>query len=330
MCLEKRILPDYFGILEENKIAKYNQSKSIKVCFDREEEIDALWKKHDEALDAIHLSDVPPKQSLLDLKIEIAKRLFSNCCFCERRCGVDRNIETGKCGVKKASITSEFLHTGEEDILVPSHTLFFSGCTFNCVFCQNWDISQRICGFHVQPEKIADIIIKRIGEGSRNVNWVGGDPTPNILYILQVLKNLNANIPQVWNSNMYCSVESMKLLHGIVDIYLSDFKFGNNYCAKRLANVDDYIEIVCRNHEIAYEHSEMIIRHLVMPNHIECCSKPSIDWISEHVPGVLINIMSQYKPEYHADEYEDISRSITMCEVADLKKYAKMKNLVLI
>ncbi len=327
MSLERNILPEYFGILEENRIPKYIQSKYTKVNFDENEKTDKLWEKHDKALDKNKFSETIPEKSLLDLKIEIAKRIFSDCHFCERKCRVNRNKDEGICGVKKASISSEFLHMGEEYLLIPSHTIFFSGCTFKCVFCQNWDISQRVSGFYIDPEKMADIIKKRKKQGSKNVNWVGGDPTPNILYILLVLKNLDINISQIWNSNMYCSVESMKLLDGITDLYLTDFKYGNNKCAKKFSKVDNYFEIITRNHKIAYENGDMIIRHLVMPNHIECCSKPIIDWISENIPDIFVNIMDQYRPKYKAKEYEDISSSVSIKEINKIETYAKNKNI---
>jgi putative pyruvate formate lyase activating enzyme len=224
-------------------------------------------------------------------------------------------------------ITSEFLHLGEESVLVPSHTIFFSGCTFHCVFCQNWDISQQITGFYIKPSQLADIIETRHNQGSKNVNWVGGDPTTNLYYILETLNQLDINIPQVWNSNMYCSIETMKLLDGVIDLYLTDFKYGNDKCAKRLSLVDNYLEIVKRNHKMVYENSEMIIRHLVMPNHVECCSKPVIKWISENIPDSVINIMAQYRPEYHAHEYKDISRKIYIGEVIDVKEYAEKKGI---
>ena len=330
MSLKRNILTNYFGILEQNRIPKFIQSKYIEVDFDNKEKIEDLWKIHDKALEKIKLCETKPDQSILDLKNEIANRIFKKCHFCERRCSVDRNKESGACGVKYASIASEFLHMGEENVLVPSHTIFFSGCTFNCVFCQNWNISQKINGLYIKPEKMTEIIKKKENQGSKNVNWVGGDPTPNILYILNVLKNLEVSIPQIWNSNMYCSVESMKLLDGIIDLYLTDFKYGNNLCAKRLSKVDNYFEIVKRNHKLAYKNGDMIIRHLVMPNHVECCSKPIIDWIYDNLTDVFVNVMGQYRPEYNADKYADISRSVSIPEVNEVKNYAKEKGIFLI
>jgi len=306
----RTLLSKYFDILEENRTAKYLQCKHIPVSFTSSETFDILWKKHDKVIEKMKLDEIEPKQSLHDLKIELASRIFQKCCFCERRCSVDRTKKSGNCGVKEPGISSEFLHIGEERVLVPSHTIFFSGCTFHCVFCQNWDISQTNSGIYIKPEKLVDIIHKRKMQGARNVNWVGGDPTPNLTYILNVLKLCNDNIPQVWNSNMYCSTETMNLLNGVIDMYLTDFKYGNDECAKRLSNVDNYLKIIKRNHKIAHKNGMMIVRHLVM------------EWISKNLPNAVVNIMAQYRPEYHAYDYNDISRSVSMDEFLQVKEYA--------
>ena len=318
----RKILSRYFAILEENETAQYLDCKRIAVDFNKCASIQSLWKKHDSALKKMKVHDATPKLSLLDLKIELANRIFQDCILCERRCRIDRRKSAGNCGVKEARIASEFMHIGEERVLIPSYTIFFSGCTFHCVFCQNWDISQQTCGVTIKPDLVATAITKRKNEGARNVNWVGGDPTSNLPYILNVLKNCEENIPQVWNSNMYCSKETMKLLKGVIDVYLTDFKYGNNDCAKRLSRVDDYCKIVKRNHVISYKQGELIIRHLVLPNHTTCCSEPIIKWIKNNIPEVVVNVMAQYRPEYHADNYEDITRHITTEEYIHVKKYA--------
>jgi putative pyruvate formate lyase activating enzyme len=114
----------------------------------------------------------------------------------------------------------------------------------------------------------------------------------------------------------------MNLLNGVFDVYLTDFKYGNNNCAKKLSQIDKYFETVSRNHKIAYENGEIILRHLVMPNHFNCCSKPILDWIINNIPNCVVNIMAQYRPEYKAIEFEDISRSVFANEFNDVKKYA--------
>ena len=122
---------------------------------------------------------------------------------------------------------------------------------------------------------------------------------------------------------MYCSTETMKLLSGVIDLYLTDFKYGNDQCARRLSKIDNYLEVVKRNHKLAVEDGDVIIRHLVMPNHVECCSKPILNWLSENIPDAVVNIMGQYRPEYQADRYEDISRKVRFEEVKEVKNYAK-------
>ncbi len=261
--------------------------------------------------------------------IDKAYEIYGRCHLCEHRCGIDRRERMGRCKARLGSIASHFFHYGEEDVLVPSYTIFFSGCTFNCVFCQNYDISQFQAGIYIEAEKLAWIIDGIVGR-ARNVNWVGGEPTPHLPYILEVLEKCSANLPQVWNSNMYCSVETMDILKHVMDVYLTDFKYGNDGCAERLSKVKNYWEIVTRNHEIAYRQGEMIIRHLVMPNHIECCSIPVLEWIADNVPDAAVNVMAQYYPTYRAFEYEDINRRISNEEYQKVYSHAVKLGLNLI
>lgn len=318
----KSLLRRYSNILDGEAEAKYLEAKSIEVNFSRSDGIETLWEEHERALENPKFAD-NPERSLLDLKIEIAERILKRCRFCERRCGADRTKSYGVCKVRESRVASEFLHIGEEYMLIPSYTVFFSGCTFNCVFCQNWDISQNVCGVYIEPERLAEMISVRKSQGALNVNWVGGDPTPNLAYILKVLKFCDENIPQIWNSNMYCSLEAMKLLNGVIDLYLADFKYGNNRCAERLSNVKRYLEVVERNHLIAYKQGDLLIRHLVMPNHIECCTRYVLEWISKNVPDSVVNVMEQYRPEYKASDYEDISRPLRMSEYMEAMRIAK-------
>jgi len=142
----------------------------------------------------------------------------------------------------------------------------------------------------------------------RNVNFVGGEPTPQLPFILDALQYVKSNIPTVWNSNFYMSLKSMNLLKNVIDIYLSDWKYWNNKCAERLSKVKNYLEIIKRNHDLAFKNSEMIIRHLVLPNHFDCCTKPILKYIAENYgEKVIVNIMGQYRPGYKAHRYSDIS-----------------------
>jgi len=118
----------------------------------------------------------------------------------------------------------------------------------------------------------------------------------------------------------------MQLLDGVIDVYLSDFKYWSDECARKYSSLKNYQKIVCRNHLIAVENGEILIRHLVLPNHVECCSKPIIDWIAENLnEKVLVNLMSQYRPDYRAREFPEINRRITAEEYREVVNYAKKR-----
>jgi putative pyruvate formate lyase activating enzyme len=266
------------------------------------------------------------KKSLFELKLKLAKIMLFACELCERRCKANRlKGKEGHCRVLEPRISTEFLHWGEEPELVPSHTIFFTGCTFNCVFCQNHDISQNPkSGFVMSPKRLAEVIERR-GDSAQNVNWVGGDPTSNLPFILETLTHCSANTPQVWNSNMYLTEKTMDLLDGVIDLYLTDFKYGNNECAKRLSNVPNYWEIITRNHRIARGQCEMIIRHLVLPGHFQCCSQPILEWIAENLEGVRVNVMDQFRPEYKARDQPELTKRLSHEEFS--KAYTLARDL---
>jgi putative pyruvate formate lyase activating enzyme len=113
-------------------------------------------------------------------------------------------------------------------------------------------------------------------------------------------------------------------------VYLTDFKYGNDRCAQRLSKIDGYTSIVQRNHRLAYTQGEVIVRHLVMPQHGPCCSKPLLQWIKENIPNVLVNIMPQYRPCYHANEYEEIAQPVLKEEYLKIREYAETLGLFLV
>ncbi len=275
----------------------------------------------------------------LGKKVLAANKMMEHCELCEWRCGADRaHGETGKCGVGEARISSEFLHMGEERELVPSHTIFFPGCNFQCGFCQNHDISQDPKdGEAIEPADLASKIDGRFGPrseppplfplqvmrgGGRNVNFVGGDPTPNLPFILEVLDRVDSPVPVVWNSNMFLTEEAMALLDGAVDLYLTDFKYGNVECAKRLSGVTGYLGPVTRNHILAEKNGDLLIRHLVLPGHVDCCTKPVMDIIGNKLGSARINIMDQFRPVWRARDL-GLDRMLSPEEYKEAVEYAE-------
>ena len=338
----------YYSVMVDKMPAKFMICKKIEAEDPKKLDIQNLWDLHDKLSkefdkifrdvksERIKIEEMPnPEFSFLDVKIEIAYRMLESCSFCERKCGVNRKEgKVGVCGVDKTYVHSWFHHYGEEAPLVPSGTIFYGGCNFKCVFCQNHDISQEYPkdGVEVDALKLALMQKELRKEGARNINHVGGDPTPNLHVILESFKYLEVNTPQLWNSNMYCSEETMKLLREVIDIWLPDFKYGNDKCAKRLSIVENYWRIATRNIKWAHDWSDIIIRHLVLPNHIECCTKPILKWIAENCPRALVNIMEQYRPEFlvakYPEKWKDIARRPTLEEMETAYSYAKSLGIV--
>jgi putative pyruvate formate lyase activating enzyme len=337
----KKALGRYVQVSTNQKPARFMISKTIPISVDLDARDEALLKAHDEALDgygdaAKRLTKIDglafKSPSLLDLKAELARRILESCHFCERSCGVDRTAgEKGFCNLDGTSrLSSEFRHMGEEACLVPSHTIFFIGCSFYCVFCQNWTISRhREAGTPVTGKMLSEFVKKRrLFDRSRNVNLVGGEPTPNTHTILDMLKELDVNVPVIWNSNMYMHEDTMNLLDGVIDVYLTDFKYGNDKCARRLSKCDNYWDVTTRNHLLAKQRAELLIRHLVMPDHLECCTKPIIEWIAANFDNeVRVNVMSQYRPEFEAFKHDDTKRVIRSSEMKRAYEIAKENGL---
>lgn len=278
-------------------------------------------------------------RSFLDLKVALLNRMLTHCNFCEWNCKVDRvkGLRKGACHMDATTrLATWFRHFGEEAPLVGtsgSGTIFFAGCMFRCAFCQNWDISQYpLNGVPADGRRLALIMSSLKEEGAHNINLVGGEPTPNLHTILDGMRYLEDNIAMLWNSDMYASVPAMKILADVIDIWLPDFKYGNDKCALRLSKVPRYFQTAARNHSIAHENGDMIIRHLVLPNHIKCCTKPVLRWIAENCPHALVNIMDQYRPDYQVlsdpEKYADIARRPTVEEIATAYEYASELGII--
>ncbi|MEM3495596.1 MAG: radical SAM protein, partial [Nitrososphaerota archaeon] len=332
----------------EMKLDETSDEDLWKLNDDLHEEAVELFNKYFEK--KINLDDLKiVEPSFLDLKINLAYRMLRKCHFCEWRCGVNRlEGQKGVCKLDyRGYVSSFFHHYGEEAPLIGiegkggSGTIFFASCTFHCVFCQNWDISQprgRIedAGVDTDAKRLAAIARRLRLDGAANINYVGGEPTPNLHIILESLKHLDVNVPILWNSNMYMSEEAMKLLIDVVDIWLPDFKYWSNECARRFSKIGskmEYREAVTRNHLIAAENGDMIIRHLILPNHLECDTKPILRWIADNIGNkVLVNIMEQYRPEHQVilkpELYKDIARRPYREEILEAYSYAKQLGII--
>ncbi len=254
-------------------------------------------------------------------RVAVGLHELEDCCACPRNCHVNRMAdETKICQTgRHARVGSAFPHFGEEDCLRGwngSGTIFFSLCNLRCVFCQNWDISQRSVGEELNSERIADIMLRLQDQGCHNINFVTPEHVvPQTLEAIAAAVSRGLHLPIVYNTSAYDSVESLKLLDGIVDIYMPDFKFWNRVTAKRLAKAPDYPE---RAREAISEMQRqvgplqfapnglarrgLLVRHLVMPDQ-EDEAEAIFSWLAEEISvDTYVNIMGQYHPDYEVGQ----------------------------
>ena len=343
----RKSLARYFAVAQGTKAAKFKVAQKIPAGFSADYSTEKLWREHAKLTDEFHRAEgevdsranldaeVAPEKSYFDLKLEIASRILQNCHFCSRRCGVNRaSGKLGYCGCGNAmAVSSIFAHLGEEPELVPSGTVFTMGCTMRCKHCQNWTISQWAeKGAEYTPMALAAEVDALRFHGCRNANLVGGDPTPWLLQWLQTFQHVTANVPIVWNSNTYYSPETAQLLAGFADVYLLDFKYGPGDCAEKISEAPDYWNVCAANHLEAKRHGELIVRVLVLPGHLECCTEPILNWISNNLGAdTRVNVMFQYRPEWRAREIPELRRPLSKSEkekAVELAEKAGLRNYI--
>ena len=341
-------LARYFDVMRDGKPAKFVVAKKLPANFRKEDSLPRLWEIHDHLTEEFYrlekeidsrqkrLEELDnPEKSYLDLKIEIANRILEDCHLCTRRCGFNRlagELGDCKCGTQ-ITVSTMFEHMGEEPELVPSGTIFTLGCSLHCLHCQNWTISQWIeSGEIYSPVRLAKAVERLRRGGCRNANLVGGSPTPWLQQWLETFRHVNVNVPVVWNSNSYYSEETAKLLAGFVDVYLLDFKYGSNECAERISDAPGYWEACTRNHLYAKKYGELLIRVLILPEHLECCARVILNWIAQNLgTWVRTNVMFQYRPEWRAHEIPELRRRLTGSErerAIQLAKEAGLTNFI--
>ena len=266
-------------------------------------------------------------------------KILEKCAICPHNCGINRlNNQIGRCKSKDTvKVALYSTHNFEEPCISGkkgSGTVFFSNCNMNCVFCQNYEISQQGKGKEISIEELADIFIKQQEKDVENINLV--TPTsyvPQIIEAIKIARKNGLKLPIVYNTNGYEKVETLKMLEGYVDIYLPDFKYSDDDLGKRLSKIDNYFEIVTEALKEMYRQTGkavfngegimqkgMIIRHLVLPNHI-LNSRRVLKWINENMHDVYVSVMAQYFPTYKAKEIDDINRKLTKEEYEQIENY---------
>lgn len=284
-----------------------------------------------------------------DSKVEAAHEELADCKACPRDCGVNRLLdERGVCHTGRwPYVATVFRHFGEEDCLRGwngSGTIFFSYCNLKCVFCQNWDISSQEAGRELSAHQIAELMLRLQEEGCHNINFVTPEHVaPQVVEAIAVAVPLGLRVPIVYNTSGYDAIASLRLMEGLVDVYMPDFKFWEPATSRRLARALDYPE---RTREAIVEmHRQvgdlrfgpdglarrgLLVRHLVMPGLIEE-SAEIFAWLHDEISAdTYLNIMGQYRPEHRvggSERYSDIDRRPYHKEIADAFAVARKAGL---
>lgn len=200
---------------------------------------------------------------------------------------------------------------GEEPELVPSHLFYLSGCDLRCTFCiAGRNAFDPSLGRPLTSDFFNECVAWGRRQGAGNVQWVGGEPTIHLPAILDVMSECLDLPPVVWKSDFHGTPEAFELLEGVVDVYVADLKFGNDGCARRLAGVDDYVRIVTRNLVRVASASRLIVRHLLLPGHEECCFRPVARWMQSHLPDTPFSLREGYLPSWRSGSFAEIARPL--------------------
>lgn len=271
-------------------------------------------------------------------ELETLKEL-EKCTICPHRCQINRNAgKIGRCKAsKKVKIALYSTHDFEEPCISGkrgSGTVFFSNCNLNCIYCQNYEISQLGKGKEITIDELAKIFLIQQEKNVENINLV--TPTsyaPQIIEAIKIAKKKGLKIPIIYNTNSYENVETIKMLEGYIDVYLPDLKYAENEVGKKYSKIENYFEIATKAikemikqvgtpklNERGIIKKGVIIRHLVLPNNLEN-SKKILKWIKENLPkDIYVSIMAQYFPTYKASE-SDLNRKLTKTEWQEIEDY---------
>ncbi|MFB3893891.1 MAG: radical SAM protein [Phycisphaerae bacterium] len=274
------------------------------------------------------------------------REILGDCTLCPRACRVNRLAgKPGACGVgERAVVASYGPHFGEESVLVGrggSGTIFLSGCNLDCVFCQNADISHDMSGRVVSPAQLADLALDLQRQGCENINFVTPTHVSHAVAEAVVLARRDGlSVPIVYNCGGYESVRTLKLLEGLIEIYMPDFKWADARAGKVYSGVADYPQVATA--ALAEMHRQagplqvdphgrarrgVLIRHLAMPGNL-ADSRRAIETVAKTAPACAINVMGQYHPAYRAAEFPELLGTAAYREVQELRQYAVSLGLV--
>lgn len=317
----------------------------------------------------------PPFQMRADRRSRVAREraaaarvALADCHLCAHHCGVNRLAgELGICRTgAETRVFSAQVEVADELELIPTFAVALSGCDLRCAFCitgaESWNPR---AGQPLNTAWLAAQAEIALGEGTRTIMILGGEPTVHLPAALEIVAALPDDAKLVWKTNAHGSAQARELLDGLFDVWLADYKFGNDACAQRLAGVPDYSSVVrenllwMSNQTVAADvrrltspsstwqggnefrasvspqsqgrcrplrmprKSELIVRHLLMPGHVDCCWVPVAEWLAAHLPGVKVNLRSGFWPGWQSARHPELRRTVAHIEIQSAAKIAR-------
>jgi len=276
---------------------------------------------------------VRDRPALARERARTARGLLANCHFCAHHCGINRLAgEQGPCHAgAEARCFSAQIEVSDELELIPTFAVALAGCDLRCDFCitgaSSWTAA---AGAAFDARAVAVQARRALAAGARTVMVLGGEPTIHLPAALEFVAEMPATAELVWKTNARGSEEARALLSGMFNTWVADFKFGNDACAERLARVPDYLRVVRENLLWASEDSRLIVRHLLMPGHVECCWQPVAEWLAAELPGVKVNLRFGFWPAWQSRRHPELGQPPPAEECAQARRIARGLSLRLI
>lgn len=270
------------------------------------------------------------RRQLAEARIPEARLALACCELCAHRCQVNRLLgERGLCRVGSESrIFSAQVEVSDERCLGPTFALAFAGCDLRCSFCitgrESWNPQ---AGVTLTSEALSERAALALSQGAQSIMILGGEPTVHLPAALELVSRLPEEAQLVWKTNGHGTEQSRRLLAGLFDVWLVDFKFGNDVCAERLSGARDYVATLAQNLLWAQHDSEVIVRHVLMPGHLECCWRPVAEWLADHLPDARVNLRSGFWAGWQATRHPELCRPFSPGDEAAARRLAQELHL---
>ncbi|HWH71099.1 MAG TPA: radical SAM protein [Candidatus Sulfotelmatobacter sp.] len=259
----------------------------------------------------------PNRHVLAAERAALAQAMLGCCHLCAHHCGANRLAgPAGPCHAgPEPRFFSAQVEVADELELIPTFAVALSGCDLRCDFCLTGQSSWNPKAGQVwDAAGMAAQAARALEQGARTVMLLGGEPTIHLPAALAFVAAMPVTAKLVWKTNAHCSVQARQWLDGLFDVWVADFKFGNNACAQRLARIADYVPLLQDNLRWAWHHTGLIVRHLLLPGHGECCWRPIAEWLAAELPAVKVSLRSGFWPAWHAARHPELRQTIPGAE----------------